>query len=359
MNTDWRKKLLGFLVAVGLLFGTGPGWAETIKLRCAAGHPYASAIWVETLRDFFCAEVEKRVAERTKYKAKIQQFYGGSLAKLGEILEAVETGVADIGLPMSIFDYAKLYLHNYTWWAPFTTSDMYQMLRAHHRVVSKYPIFDEIMESYNQKILAWVPVDSQQLVTTFPVRTLADLKGKKVANGGPLIPWLAGLGCVGVQSRLNEAYTSLQTGLYEGWATSTNPIIGFKLYEQAPYLTIVDFGVFSCALLTVNLNTWARLPKEVRAIMVEVAKEYEKKLSENTLAKSAKGMKLMKEKGVKFYQLPPEERGRWSEVLYNAGVASKSAREADAKGWPGTAILRDYLDALEKEGYKFPYRPKP
>ena len=65
---------------------------KTITLRVAAGHPYApGTFWIRSLQDFFCREVEKRVLERTqKYQLKCKNFYGGSLAKLGEVFETVE-----------------------------------------------------------------------------------------------------------------------------------------------------------------------------------------------------------------------------------------------------------------------------
>lgn len=358
MKNSWQRKWFGVFIAVSFLLVPVQGLTKTIKLRCAAGHPYAAAVWVQTLQDFFGPEVERRVAQRTNHRVEIQHLYGGSLAKLGEVLEAVESGVADMGLPCTVFEVSKMYLHNYTWYTPFTTSDMHVMLRAHRKVAAQYPIFDKIVQGYNQKIIGWMPVDSQQLVTKFPVRNLEDLKGKKIANGGPLIPWLQALGCVGVQSRLNEGYTSLQTGVYEGWATSTNPIFGFRLYEPAPHLTVVDFGAFLAGAITVNLDIWAKLPSEVREIMQEVGKEYETKLADNTQAQLLKNMDKMRKAGAEIHELSLHEKARWAKVLDDAGVAIQSAKNADSKGWPGTEILRSYINALEEEGYKFPYRPR-
>jgi TRAP-type C4-dicarboxylate transport system substrate-binding protein len=269
----------------------------------------------------------------------------------------VESGIADMGLPCTVFEVSKMYLHNYTYWAPFTTSDMQLVVRAHRRVLEKHPEFDAIAGKYNQKIIGWMPVDSQQIVSKFPIKTLEDLKGRKIATGGPLVPWLEALESVGVQSRLNEGYTSLQTGVYEGWATSANPIVGFKLYEPAPYFTVADFGAFLAGTITVNLNVWNKLPTEVREIMLEVGREYEIELAKKTEVQLAQRYEGMKKAGVKIYSLPDEEKARWGKILNDAQVALKSAQEADAKGWPGTTVLRDYVDALEQEGYHFPFRP--
>jgi TRAP-type C4-dicarboxylate transport system substrate-binding protein len=364
MKIYWKKGKLSAVLACAILLVTiaadnnVAAKSKVIKLRCAAGHPYAAAVWVQTLQDFFGPEVEKRVAERTNHKVVIQHLYGGSLAKLGEVLEAVESGVADMGLPCTVFEVSKMYLHNYTWWAPFTTTDIHLMLRAHRKVAVQYPVLDEIMKGYNQKIIGWMPLGSVQLVTQFSVRTLDDLKGKKIANGGPLIPWLEALGCVGVQSRLNEGYTSLQTGVYQGWATPISPIVGFKLYEPAPHLTVVNFGAIMAGAITVNRDVWSKLPEEIREIIQEVGREYEVKLADNSKAQLLKNMDKLRKAGVEIYELPLQEKSHWGKALDNAGVAIKSAQKADVKGWPGTDLLSDYIQSLEKEGYRFPYRPK-
>ena len=349
--------ILAVFVSVLLCGGNQLAQAKTYRLRAVAGHPYAAAVWVQGFKDFFTKEVSKRVASRTSDKVEFQHLYGGSVAKLGEVLESVESGIADIGVVMAIFENSKMYLFTYTWWPPFSATDMKTVLTAHHKVLKKYDIFDKIMAKYNQKVLAWIPVDSQQMITKFPVHTLKDIHGKKIANGGPLLPWLKALGCVGVQSRLNEGYTSLATGVYEGWVTSGNPIIGFRLYEPAPYFTNVGFGAFLAGTININNNTWKKLPPAVQKIMLEVGKEYEIKLAELTQKQLNDRFSKIIKAGVKAYNLPEKEKARWAKVLNDAHVAQMTAKQADERGWPGTKILNDYYKALAEIGYKFPYTP--
>lgn len=333
---------------------------KTITLRLVAGHPYAAAAWVQTLQDFYVPEIQKRVLARTKgYQLDCKGFYGGSLAKLGEELEAVESGTADIGIVNNIFEQAKLEIHNFNWWPPFTSPDLKQVIQANAKVMDKYPIFDQVFAKYNQRQLgrAFNCSPSFELITNFPVKSLEDLKGRKIAHGGSMIPWLQALGAVGVQSAFSDAYTSIDTGVYQGWAMSADVAYSFKVHEVAKFFTKVGFGSFVTGYVTINLDTWNSLPKEVQAIMEDVANEFSMELYKRNMANHDKALDAFKAAGCTIYELTPEERARWGKVLSEAGVAKVAAKKADANGLPGTEVLKAYIKLLEDTGYKFPFPP--
>ena len=171
---------------------------EVIKLRVVAGHPYAEGtFWVKSLEDFFCREVEKRVLERTdKYEVQFKGYYGGTVAKLGEVFESVQNGMADIGLVTTVFEMAKLEPINFTFWVPFNTENVEMTLKAYIDTINTFPVFDEMLAKYKQVRLGdmYWPQTSYQLITTFPIRKLEDLKGKKLGHGGPHAALAGGAG---------------------------------------------------------------------------------------------------------------------------------------------------------------------
>lgn len=360
-KTVWTTVLIcAFLMCVLPARNGACAERKVIKLRVAAGHPYPAAAWVKVLQDFFVKEVEKRVQEQTSdYKVECKGYYGGSLVKLGEVLEGVQNGVADIGLVNNIFELSKLEPHNFCWWIPFGSPNPKQVMNACTKVMEQFPLFDKIFAKYNQRQIgrAYNSLLSFELVTNFPVKTMEGLKGRKIAHGGPMIPWLKVLGAVGVQSTFSDAYTAIDTGVYDGWAMPPDVATNFKIYEVARYTTIVGFGASVAGFLTINLNTWKRLPPKVQAILNEVGNEYSWKLYELNMKNSADALKTMKKHGSTIYTLPQEERKRWGKVLSVAGVAAATAKKAEAHGYPGRKILKAYVDALEKEEYTFPFPP--
>jgi len=358
----WVAMLMCVVFLVAVVPGSGKAaQREKIKLRLAAGHPYApGCFWIVGLEDFFCREAEKRVRERTKYNLEIKSFYGGSVAKLGEALETVQNGLADLGLVLPVFEMAKLEPFNFTFWTPFTTSDMDKALRAALKTIDHFPMFEEILKKYNQKRCGagHTPQSSYQLITKFPVRTMDDLKGKKLGHGGPMLPWLAALGATSVQATYNEVYTSMDTGVIDGYSMPANVVTGFKIYEVGKYFTNVDFVATVTAFITINLRSWNKLPKDVQDILAEVGNEYSWDIYKRCLADQNAAIDVMKNAGVAIYNLPEKERARWAKTLDDARVAAKAIASCKGHGYPADEIARFYIKTLkEDEGVKFPYPP--
>ena len=106
--------------------------------------------------------------------------------------------------------------------------------------------------------------------------------------------------------------------------------------------------------LGLNLDVWESLPRKVQDIMMEVGREYSYAVAKATQAKAEIAVKDMKEKGVKFYTLPQEEKRKWLKLI--SGLASQKAKEADKFGQPGTRVMKYYVDEMAKAGYEWPIK---
>ena len=364
------KRIVRFLVgficvafSIGLLAsgvdaqGTADTKRKVIKLRVASGHP-PSSLWIEKIHSFFVPELKKRVLEQTKdSRVECEELWGGSVTKLGEELEAVESGMVDIANVSIVFEMTKMHLQNFPWWFPFGSSDMHQVLRVSHKTWDKFPILDQTMEKYKQKRIALGGLGSYNFVTHFPIRTMEDMKGKKLAHGGPMVPWIQAVGAVGVQSRLNEAYTCMQTGVYDGWAMEPNATVSFKLYEVGRYYTLVGLGAGLPSIVTVSLKTFNRLPKQVQDIVLKVGKDYEKVYTDASVKDYNASIEFMRGKGVTIHQMPEAERMRFAKAMDDARVADVMAKESDKMGFPGSELARFYIKAMSEDGYKWPFVP--
>lgn len=351
------------LVFVAMTPGLGQAADRKVfKLRSVAGHPYAKGcFWIVSTEDFFCREVERRVLERTdKYEVKFKGMYGGSVCKLGEALETVQRGIADIGFVATVFEMSKLEPFNFTFWIPFTSSDVPSVLRTTTKTVNHFPLFSETLAKYNQKLVgnAYLSQTTYNLITNYSVKTMEDLKGTKLGHGGPMLPWLAALGATSVQCTYPEVYTSMDTGVINGFAMPANVVAGFKIFEVGKYFTEVDFGATMAGILTINLKTWKKLPKEIQDIMIEVGSEYSWDIYKRGQVIEKGAYNTMKSKGVKIYKLPEPERARWAKRLNDARVAAKTIADAKKNGYPADEIAKFYVKTMvEDEGYKFPYPP--
>lgn len=329
--------------------------AKTFKLTLGAGIPADPLPFGKEFRYFWAPEVKKRVETETDHKIEWTFQFAGAVAKLSEEFEAVEMGLLDVGMVFPIFENPELFIHNYAYFAPFGTPDIKMATKVNLKVYDNNPWLKNIFEKkYNQKWVGTFTYERYNIVTTFAWKTINDLKGHKIAAAGPNLPWIKTIGCVPVQGNALEAYTGLQTGVYDGWLLPDSGFTSFKLYEVAKYFTRVGFGCISAASITVNLDVWNSLPKEVQQIMLEVGREYSDAVAQATEIKNLAASKIMKEKGVTFYTLPIEEKRRWMKSLGN--LAKVKAKEADKLGQPGSKILKYYVEEMAKEGYEWPVK---
>ncbi len=334
------------------LLGSATAWGETFRLTIGAGHPVDASTWITSMRDYLEVEVKKRVEATTPHKIEWVEAYGGSVAKLGEVLEAVESGLMDIGDVHIPFEPSKLMAHNFAYFIPFGTPDALVASKASKKVYDDYPQLKEILEKkYNQVFLGIGGVSCYNLVTTFPWEKVEQLKGRKIAAAGPNIPWLLPIGIVPVQSNLNEAYTSMQTGVYQGWVMLAQPTVSFKLHEVAKYFTITEFGAIPNVLITINRNTWKKFPKEVQEIFLDVGSKYHLVQTPISTIKDEEAKKIMKDTGCTVRSLTWEEKVKWANSLPE--IPKERIAEISKAGMPGD-VVRAYYMNLKAAGVKFP-----
>ena len=328
--------------------------AEDIRLRIASGHPPANT-YANLMQTFFAPEVTKRVAARTKHKVEFVEGYGGAMVKVADTLEGVQSGIIDIGGFCFCFEPSNLPLHAFQVMLPFGTMDPVKSVTLARRVYDKVPYMSKVFEDrFNQRLIALIADNGYNLGTSFDWNKVADLKGRKLAGAGLNLKWLEYAGAVPVQSSLPEAYTSMQTGVYQGWIMFPSGYVNFKLHEVGKYYTEIGFGAITWHGLTVNRNRFAKLPKEVQDIILEVGREYEAKTGTVNLENYPNQLEQLKKAGATVKQLPDSVRVEWANSLKK--WPQDKATELDKAGLPGSQVLKIALEEAEKLGHKWPVR---
>jgi C4-dicarboxylate-binding protein DctP len=328
--------------------------AENIKLRIASGHA-AAQTYVNLMQNFFVPEITKRVAEKTSHKIEFVEGYGGSMVKVADTLEGVQSGIIDIGGYNFGFEPSNLPLHSFQVMLPFGTMSPQMSVKLARTVYDKVPYMSKVFEDkFNQQLLALIADNGYNLGTTFEWNTVAELKGRKIAGAGLNLKWLEYAGAVPVQSSLPEAYTSMQTGVYNGWIMFPSGWVNFKLGDVAKHYTEVGFGAITWHGLTMNKAKFAKLPKEVQTIILEVSKEYEAMTGVVNEENYPKQMAQLKGSGVTVKSVPDSVKLDWANSL--KAWPQTVAADLDAKGLPASQVLKITLEEAEKLGHKWPVR---
>ena len=332
------RHLVGAL-ALGALVSTTAAVSaqETIRLRIASGHPPANT-YVNLMQIFFVPEVTKRIAAKTKYKVEFVEGYGGAMVKVADTLEGVQSGIIDIGGFCFCFEPSNLPLHAFQVMLPFGTMDPVVSLKVARAIYDKVPYMSKVFEDkHRQKLIALIADNGYNLGTSFDWAKVADLKGRKLAGAGLNLKWLEYAGATPVQSSLPEAYTAMQTGVYNGWIMFPSGWVNFKLYEVGKFYTEVGFGAITWHGLTINNARWAKLPKDVQQIILEVAREYEARTGTVNKENYPKQLEQLKGFGTTVKSVPASVRVEWANSL--KGWPQEKAAELDQQG-PGDPVVQ-------------------
>jgi len=130
------------------------------------------------------------------------------------------------------------------------------------------------LEASKMKGLAYMDPGSRSFYTKDEVKSLADLKGKKirVIQNEVNVEIMDALGINATPMAYGEVYSAIQTGVIDGAENNYPSYYSSKHYEVAPYY-FVDKHQRVPEVLLVSTTTWNKLNKEDQAIIEEAAKE--------------------------------------------------------------------------------------
>ena len=346
--------IAGSIVILGLATATGmapANSAETITLRLGSGHPPKVLESNNVITRWYVPELIRRVKEKTGKTLKVQQFHGGTVAKLKEVLEATRDGLLDIGSWYTVFEPTNAFLQNFNFYLPFNSPDPKLVTAATQKTFDKFPQLSTVFETkHNQKLLSIACVGNYGLGTSFEWKKFSDLKGHKIAGAGANLNWIKG--ATPVSSNLNEAYNAIQTGVYEGYIIFPGSWYGFKLHEVGKFFTKTDFGAMAIHAMTINLKKWKSLGPDVQKILIQMGKDFAAKTAEECVKFGIVGEAKLRSAGVKVTQISAEAKKQWCEAVKD--FPNRMAQDANKRGLPGTAVMRYYISTIESMGYKFP-----
>ncbi len=338
-------KPLALAIALGLGIAAMPAAAQTtINLTAVDGYPPKS-LWIKEFVDFYIPEVDKRLAKDNKFKIRWNQAWGGQIVKPNGVLEGIQKGLGDIGIVTTAIYGDKMNILAVAYATPFVTSDPALVSRTIDEMANKFPAIKKTFASYNQVYLTnSVVLDSYQVFTKPAAKSLGDLKGLKISGAGFNLRYLAPVGAVGVSGPLTGYYNQVQTGVTDGAMLWPEAAATFKMAEVAPHMLKADIGTVNTKVLTVNADTWAKLPPEVRKVLQDVAIEYRDLLAKQAMAEAADSIADYKKAGGTVHELPKAERSKWARDLPN--MAQQWAAGLDKEGAQGSEMLKFYMDAM-------------
>ncbi|MBI5443556.1 MAG: TRAP transporter substrate-binding protein DctP [Deltaproteobacteria bacterium] len=303
--------------------------------------PVANTVYNENLFQWWAKEVNKRTSGRIQ----VQVFHSEMLAKTGDFLTALDTGIADV---------AHVPIPAYPGRFPVTefltdTPVCYGDARLIAAVIKNLTAAGLMKEYEGPKPVSHLYAGTMCLFTTKKkISKLEDLKGLKIrARGASSSRLVESLGATPVTIGNADLYTALERGTTDGLVTSLTYVEYAKLYEVTKYF--VDHGLTGgVRFLMVGKRQWSNLSPDLQQILLQLGEETSARYARGSVLEAEKGRQAFKNSGGTIYKLDPEEWGRFRKVMDSVVEALSGGLQAKGVRW---AEVKEIIDST-KRSYK-------
>ena len=179
-----------------------------------------------------------------------------------------------------------------------------------HRAVGELvtPVMADFVKKHNGLLYFYTVAEYRQIYSRVPIRSLAEMKGKKIRTQGALEnDYTIRLGASPVSMTASDVYTALQQGVIDGaWISDAGAFFAFKWYEVTDYIIDLKDGGATCTFV-INRDAFEALPKDIQKIVMDIQPEFEKKIYDSMFSLAAIARKNLIEKGMKVVSWPEEE----------------------------------------------------
>jgi TRAP-type C4-dicarboxylate transport system substrate-binding protein len=344
-----RKRLTGIgaaLMAVAfILFVLPPAsiaQQKPIELKYATiyppTHPFSIADqhWIQ------------KVEKETNGRVRITPYWSGSLVSAREGYQDAIGGVADIVYASIAYEKAGFDLSKGQGGFYQGMMDQETKLRIFWQLWDKYP---EIRKEFaNVRVLGLFTAPNMYLMTTKPVKNLADLKGMRIKAPIELVQPLKALGAEALIMPMTEVYESVNKGILTGLWGSHELYKSMKFVDVVKYETDLVSIVGPIPARIMPDSSWKKLPSDVQKVLEGNKEWWSLECVKEVSMVDTEGLEMAKKAGIQFGQLPPSDVQKFHE-LYNAELA-KSAKALDDKGLPGTKFYQDVRRLIEQATVK-------
>lgn len=292
----------------------------------------------------------EEIAKRTGGRIQITPYPANAIVASTELLVATAEGVIECAVSTTGYDTGIIPEAYVPTNMPYGWTETSQPLDFWYNNQEAWNIVDTAYRKKNIKLVALLNHDDPMtFLTTFPVQSVSDFKGKIIRSSGNWAPMVSALGASQVNMSIVDVYHSLEKGVIDGVFMAVSGLSDFKWDEVIQYVLMPYAMVGGGVDVIVNLDAFNDLTPELQKIFVDTAREvnithlipYSRDITEKSIAAA-------KAKGVSFNRLPDAEVKKmhlaalemWKKI---ASLNANTARQME--------LMRKYLD---EKGIDYP-----
>jgi C4-dicarboxylate-binding protein DctP len=332
MNKKWTTARVAVSLAVGALALDGAA--------AQAQAQYTLKIGAITVRDplhQYMDEYKKRIEERSGGRIEARVYPAAQLGDIFRMIEGLQLGTIEMLVSATGF-YKSIHPGFQVGDAPGVFADL-----SHGQRVFADPAFRSRFISLGEPknvagIGLWVYGPSV-IVSTKPLRSIGDFKGKKirVLASKIEIDAMSKLAGTGVPLPLSEALPALQNGVIDAANGATLVFAGFKYHTTAKYLTALD-AMYIPVVSTLSVEWRKKLPADLSRAVVDVGNELDDWANKTAEAADKNAEKLWQDNGGEVIRFAADERAEVRRRFASIGDDVLGGDPATKELW---ALLKD------------------
>src|SRR5882672_5373162 len=234
----------------------------------------------------------------------VRVFPASQLGQTREVIEAMRLGSGAAGTTGGPAEYASFVRRLGVLGLPFEWRSYEHALAVLDGPVGRE--LDQDMEKAGFKVLSWAVSWGYRNVVTAKkeVTKAADLKGLKIRTI-PTKVFVAAVNAMGANAtpmNFGEIYTSLQSGVLDGYEHTAATTISFKLNEVACCIALTRH-LMDPTVLVFSLAEWKKFTPQEQAVMMKGAQQAAKIVRDLAPQREAESLAEVKKLGMKVHEI--------------------------------------------------------
>ncbi len=272
--------------------------AHAFTFKIATLSPEGS-YWMETVR-----EAEKEITERTQGRVKFKLYPGGVMGDDNSVLKKMRfkqlNGAALTNSGLSSV-YSDMQLYNLV--LKFRSLEEIDYVRSKMDAKLQQGLAEKGILSFG-----FVEIGMTYLMSTKPIRSLADMEGQKAwapDNNKIAIAAQKAFSVSPIPLPIRDVLMGLQTGMVNVVASSPIGALALQWHTKVKYLTKLPLS-YVFGVLALNKKDFEKLSKEDQAVVKEVLTKGLIAINKRSRDDNHKARAALKKQGIEFIDSTPE-----------------------------------------------------
>lgn len=330
------------MLAATLIAGAAFATATEAQTMLAYGEPAPNRGPRAEAVKLFADEVDRL----TGGSVKVHVDWGGAIYSATAAVQSIRDGVADAGTiiaayaPKEMISYAISDL-------PLGNADLWVGVRATDELMRTNEAIRQDLAKRNLVYIGTYTTGPVEIgCKGDPIRSVEDLKGRKVRGVSSYGDASRDLGATLVNMAIYDAYQALETGLIDCVQTYPYTLQALKFSEILDNFTLSGWGQIIGIGIFMNKDSHDRLSPEQQAALAQAGIAAADKAAEAVGASGDASLQVMRDTNKEIVILSDEERSKL--LAASEPYVARWIEQADAVGLPGQALLDEYKELIAK-----------